>query len=249
MGNIIYYFSGRGNSLSVAQGLAERLEGAQIMPMAAEKGIIKVNGGLIGLVLPVIDFGLPLLVRKFINRLACTGDKPHVFAVITCGGMPGASMAELKKLLRKRGLELAAGQYIVFGLERMTDEDWRSRLDAIASTVGRREGAPLPKAKFIHRLMTGLANPLARLIIPGEDRKFKVDVGCNGCGVCRKVCPVGNIEIVSGKPVWLHHCEQCAACFSWCPEEAISGACLAARTHYRNPRVDLRAMLKSSVKA
>jgi len=44
---------------------------------------------------------------------------------------------------------------------------------------------------------------------------------CDGCGICKKICPVDNIEIVDNKPSWSNHCEGCFACFHWCPKEAI----------------------------
>jgi ferredoxin len=243
MENRVYYFSGRGNSLSVARNLAERLDGAEIKPMAAEKGIVTLPAGRVGLVLPVIDFGIPAFVRRFIGKLRVGGVPPYVFAVITCGGMPGASVLQLKKLLAGQGLKLSAAWVVRFGLERMPEGEWGALLDAITAAVAGRAELPLTPVDLKDRLMTGLGNPLARLIIPGEDRKFRVDASCTGCGVCAKVCPAENIRLEGGRPVWQHKCEQCAACFGWCPKEAISGTCLAARTRYTNPGVKLGHML------
>lgn len=244
MENIIYYFSGRGNSLSVARGLADRLDGADIRPMAAAKGEVPLPAKRAGLVMPVIDIGIPALVRRFAGRLKFDGTPPYVFAVITCGGMPGASVQQLKKLLDRQGLKLSAVWVVRFGLERMPEGEWESLLDSFAAAAAGKAGLPLPPAALKDRLMTGLGNPLARLMIPGEDRKFRVDGSCNGCGICAKVCPVENIRLEGGRPVWLHRCEQCAACFGWCPKEAISGTCLAARTRYTNPGVKLGHMME-----
>ena len=33
-------------------------------------------------------------------------------------------------------------------------------------------------------------------------RSFHVDEGCISCGICGKSCPVGNIRLVDGHPVW-----------------------------------------------
>lgn len=242
MDTVLYYFSGRGNSLSVARCLAERLEGAEIMPMAGAAGEVSLACKRVGLVMPVIDIGIPAYVRKFIKRLSAAGAS-YVFAVITCGGMPGSSMQQLDKLIKKQGLRLSAGWTLRFGLEKWTDEQWHGTLDEMACVISRGTHLKMAPAPFKDSLMTGLANPLARLIIPNEDRKFRVGESCTGCGTCASVCPVKNIEIASGKPTWQHRCEQCAACFSWCPNMAISGTCLAARTHYRNPRIELAQML------
>ena len=38
-------------------------------------------------------------------------------------------------------------------------------------------------------------------MVPKMDRDFWTDKKCNGCGICGRVCPVGNIAFESGKPV------------------------------------------------
>lgn len=59
-------------------------------------------------------------------------------------------------------------------------------------------------------------------------------------GICKTVCPCGNIELQAGKPVWLHHCEQCLACIQWCPPEAIQfGKKTPRYERYRHPEVKL----------
>lgn len=60
-----------------------------------------------------------------------------------------------------------------------------------------------------------------RELIPLTDRSISVDDACTGCGTCAKVCPVDNIQVIDGKPNWLHHCEMCFACDEWCPQGAV----------------------------
>ena len=76
------------------------------------------------------------------------------------------------------------------------------------------------------------------------DHSYHVDERCDGCGICAKVCPVANIEITDEKPVWLHHCESCLACFVWCPQKAVYGGILSGKSErYHHPDVKLRYML------
>jgi len=45
---------------------------------------------------------------------------------------------------------------------------------------------------------------------------------CDGCGVCRDVCPVTAITIVNGKATVSDACVDCETCISLCSREAIS---------------------------
>ena len=44
---------------------------------------------------------------------------------------------------------------------------------------------------------------------------------CVSCGKCAQRCPLNNIRISDGKPVWNGNCTHCMACIGGCPTEAI----------------------------
>jgi formate hydrogenlyase subunit 6/NADH:ubiquinone oxidoreductase subunit I/flavodoxin len=81
-----------------------------------------------------------------------------------------------------------------------------------------------------------------RDLMPFTDKSIRVDDNCNACGICTKVCPVHNIQIVDKKPVWQHHCEICFACDEWCPQKAIHHWSRADGVKYHHPTVKTKDM-------
>ena len=60
---------------------------------------------------------------------------------------------------------------------------------------------------------------------------------CIGCGACVEVCPLNNIHLNDGKPVWDKHCTHCMACICGCPTEAIEyGKRSKGKPRYRCPK-------------
>lgn len=75
------------------------------------------------------------------------------------------------------------------------------------------------------------------------DKSFSVNEKCNGCGICSKLCPVGNIKMVNNSPVWQHRCETCYACYVWCPNDAVYGEIVAYNKKYHHPDVKLSEII------
>ena len=46
---------------------------------------------------------------------------------------------------------------------------------------------------------------------------FRAAKPCSG----PSVCPLNNIRLENGKPVWGKNCTHCMACICYCPKEAI----------------------------
>lgn len=64
-------------------------------------------------------------------------------------------------------------------------------------------------------------------------KKFIVSDKCIHCGGCASRCPLGNIRMDGGRPVWGNNCTQCCACIGGCPTEAIEyGKKSAGKTRY-----------------
>ncbi|OGV54667.1 MAG: hypothetical protein A2017_19300 [Lentisphaerae bacterium GWF2_44_16] len=253
----IFYFSGTGNSLSVARVLAGKLEDTQIVsiPIALKHGI-QPECDCLGIVYPVYAFGIPLIVAKFLKQLSLSNDA-YIFAVCTYAGLAGKSLLLANSFLQKRNLTLSSGfmvkmpgNYIPFGgapskvKQEKEFAEAERRLSGIAEIVKSGKKIPLERnfipPLWLSRLIFSYCKKEASYV---AIKNFRSDEKCNACGLCAKVCQTENIVIKNGKPLWGNHCEQCMACLQWCPREAIQyGKHSARRKRYQHPGVKAREL-------
>lgn len=247
--NIIYYFTGTGNSLVVARDIAEKLGGTELIPIAkAIKGSPSVGAERIGIIFPVYIWGYPLIVGEFIKKLKLAKDK-YVFAVDTCGGWPGATLLLIQNLIEKQGGILSAGFSVLmpgnytpmYGAkpedkQKKLFEKEKNKILKIVDIVKNKAKARIERNSFlVNALFTGLFFNMSKNHVHQMDKNFFSDEKCNSCGICEKVCPVSNIKMINKKPIWQHNCEQCLSCLQWCPEEAIQfGKSTAKRKRYHH---------------
>jgi ferredoxin/flavodoxin len=85
-------------------------------------------------------------------------------------------------------------------------------------------------------------------MIPIADKSFRYNETCNGCGICVRICPVNNIKLVNNRPVWQHHCENCFACYTWCPSGSIYGEIVSYAERYHHPNIKTSGMVKVKIK-
>jgi ferredoxin len=76
-------------------------------------------------------------------------------------------------------------------------------------------------------------------------KKYRVGDGCNGCGVCEKLCPVCAIVMKDGKPVFTNKCEHCQGCVDQCPLRAIQFARVKfGSPGYRHPEIAIGELMR-----
>ena len=258
MKTIIYYFTGTGNSLAAARSLCRHLgdcELVSIASLAGTSGEIIPDADRVGIVCPVYDLGLPSIVAEFVQRLnlSHTG---YCFAVLTMGGFGVSALHQLDDLIfarTRRHPDAAFAVRMVGNFVPLYDPEKGTKQERRLADAEKRlaeVAAKIDMGLTVRPDIALLSGFLKRFMYDGfirqihyADKNFLADERCTSCGTCAAICPVHNIEMKEGKPVWQHHCELCCACIHLCPVEAIQyGQKTKTRGRYHHPDLKIADM-------
>lgn len=259
MDTIIYYFTGTGNSLKIAKDLAAAIKGTQLIQISHGNINQKVNhDGIkrIGFVFPVYYFGMPQMVKAFVEGITLDS-KSYIFAAATCGGSVGIAMNQLQQILTQKGVVLSAAFKILmpdnfqvlYGPqpEAKQQECFRiqeKEIKLIADQINGCEVVPFnERGKYFTKVFGSM---IYLTFKPKEkDKRFWVEDTCNGCSVCSRVCSANNIQMKENQPVWQHQCEFCLACMQWCPQRAIQyNKGTIKRGRYHHPEIKVQELFQ-----
>ena len=234
---MVLYFSATGNTEFIAQELAKRLDDECInlldriktqdhTPLHSEKPYV--------ICAPVYVCEMPRFFRKYLKEQPLTGSK-DVYFIFTSGGYCGPSGVLAKSLVT--GKKMVYRGYTEFQMPRNyvageaypmleppeTEErirgSWR-QLDQVASDILTGNKLTARHVYFFETLITVPFNPVwCKYKLTAKE--FYVKDSCVGCGKCKKLCPLNNIDLVDKKPVWADRCTHCMACIANCPKDAI----------------------------
>jgi Pyruvate/2-oxoacid:ferredoxin oxidoreductase delta subunit len=250
---IIYYFSGTGNSKTVAMWISHLASERHIEPIVLNiTSIDRLSiekppfDALLIFVSPVHGFNYPPVMLNFIARFS--KGQNHVLLMNTRAGMligkhitpglTGAAFFVSAILLKLKG-------YTIKG---MIPVDLPSNWISIHPGLNDRTIQYLHKknkervARQVGKVISGNNNFRAlREIIQDVvispislgyycigrfvfAKTFYASNDCNNCDLCLKNCPVKAIIKVNQRPYWTFKCESCMNCMSHCPKKAIQTA-------------------------
>ena len=232
MKQVIYYFSGTGNSLRAAIKIAERLGNTELISMRNNPDEVSAEDcGIIGFVYPVYHWTMPKPAVEFVKALKIN-PKAYIFAISMPSFINGYACEKLSELLTEKGASLNYGQkvnsvanyilvYPPMPFPRLTVPMTERRLNRFAEDIAMRKNKPYPKAGVMVRVRRDkMMTPYLELQ-KYADYPFTVSDKCISCGLCSQVCPCKNIIMENGTPSFQHHCAHCMACVVFCPERAI----------------------------
>ena len=241
---MILYFSATGNCRYVAGRLAGEGEVLSIADCVRE-GRFAFADESIGIVSPTYFWGLPSIVKEFLEKAAFRTD--YLYFVATYGTTPGAVGALANEAIRGRGIDACYAVRMVDTWTPIFDlstpekaakftKHTESELDGILQSIRERR----TNRHMRHRTPVVFTKLFAG---PHYDRRVRrtanlhVESSCIGCGLCARKCPVQAIELREQRPVWVRDkCVMCLGCLHRCPKFAIQYKNRTQRHgQYRNP--------------
>lgn len=232
---MIFFFSGTGNTKFVAEYLAEALDdklvamadairNGETLRASSEKAFV--------FLAPIYAWRFPRVVEDLIQGAELSGSKA-VYCIATRESQSGVAAEYMRKIIERKGLDFKGftsvdmpNQYLLSSPV-STPEQTREylkqvlpQLKTLAEKIQHGEALTDNGNVALPHLMSGVVNAASyRFMITSKN--FIVSDACVGCGACAKRCPVGNIEMKGGKPVFDSKCTWCFSCIQYCPKAAI----------------------------
>lgn len=224
----ICFFSGTGNSYHIALQIHSRFPETSLffIPKTDPEALLDFDE--IGFVFPTYFFGIPDVVRKFVNKLHFT--RPvRIFAIITCGGGPGIVMDQFKSLMKTKKKILAYSKILMmpddyillYRQDKEKNELYLKQTESTMETVltDLANGSTNRFRPSFFRFLSGIQILIGRCM-KYTSRFFRVK-GCIGCKRCVETCPTQNIRYEDGTIHYGKQCVGCLGCINTCPMEAI----------------------------
>ena len=234
---MVLYFSATGNTEYIAAELAKQLGDPCInlldrvkqndhSPLHSDTPFI--------ICAPVYVCEMPRFLSKYLNEQTFSGSK-EVYFIFTSGGYCGISGVLAKSLFKKKGMNyrghaefkmprnyVASDAYAMLSPEETAERilESRARVTGVAADIRAGKNLTARHVFLFETLITVPFNPVwCKFKLRARD--FHTTDKCIGCGKCDKLCPLNNITLKDGKPVWGDACTHCMACIGNCPTEAI----------------------------
>lgn len=236
---MILYFSATGNSQYVAERIAKETKDEivsfnRLMKQNKQDDLISETEPFV-FVCPTYAWRLPQVVEDFIRKTAFKGSN-KVYFVMTCGGETSNAIGHVKKLCKYKGWDLQGfaevvmpDNYIILfpGIDKAKTKNIIENAEPLINRIsvdihnGNRFFIA-PQKGIVGKLESSdIMNRIFYTLLVHAKGFHVKETKCVSCGKCVELCPLNNIILNDGKPIWGNHCTHCMACLHRCPTEAI----------------------------
>ena len=231
---MVLYFSGTGNSRYVAEVIAGEL-GDELISINdyIKNGIAGdfVSGRPYVLVCPTYAWRVPLVVEDWLRGARFDGCKDLYF-VLTCGSSTYGAQTYARRLCDETGMNFRGFKTVIMpenyiAMFPVPDREKSARIvnaamrPVKAAVRAITAGEDMPeKNPHLGMFMSTLVNRFFFKFLV-KDKGFHLEKPCTSCGKCAEMCPLNNISLEDGRPVWHGNCTHCMACICSCPLECI----------------------------
>lgn len=249
----ILYFTATGNNLYIAKKFNGKLVS---IPQAIKEGNYNFKDDKVGIIFPIYGWAVPKYIRDFLKKVNI--DSKYIFAIMSYGMLAGGATDHLLTISSENNIVFSyintikmVDNYLPgFKMEKELEKEPEKQIETHLNTIVediRNSKQWIPKASFINKFMTKrlLKSDNYKTGVGFSD-KFSIEDTCTKCGTCVKVCPVDNIQMVDGKPVFSKTCISCLACTQNCPKNAIRLSTEKSQVRFRNKNISLKEIIDSN---
>lgn len=234
---VLFYFSGTGNSRFVAEAFC-RAAGAECYSIEEKldvPALVKAHE-IVGFCYPIYGSCVAQPMREFVRahaealagkrfvvlstQLIFSGDGAHALCSLLPGGEKSVVYAEHfnmpNNLCNFRMFRVTNGGQNAARLKRVQKRASHAAQDVTIGRIFRRG---------FHPVSIALGKSQSAFWPAVEERAkddIQVDADCIRCGLCTRICPVGNLSMGADGVEQAGKCVMCYRCVNACPKQAIT---------------------------
>lgn len=221
----VLYFTATGNCLYVAKQFGGSLVS---IPQAIKNGEYGFSDDVIGVVCPVYCNMPPKIVLDFLSKAKLSAE--YKFLILTYGHTNFGAAVLAVELIKEQTFDyvktmLTVDNYLpAFDMDKecKIDKNVDKQLSEITASLQNRVKL-VPKMKTVDRIKNSAVQKLfVKNPHLNDGSAIVITDKCVGCGICVKVCPIGNFYLENGVAKRkIEKCEFCLACANLCTNKAI----------------------------